>query len=406
MSTIATENTLGLSFSERLELSFTHGLGSQVWDEAGRAYLDFTSGWGVTSLGHAHPAVVAAISTQAARLMQSPNAGFSYSPERARLLQTLRNVLPESLSRTYFCNSGAEANDAVLKLARRITGRNTVVSTLGSFHGRSLATLSVSRGPENPARFSRRPADTRFVRYGDLEALSAAVDAETAAVIVEPVQGEGGVRIPPDHWLLEVEALCRRHGALLIVDEVQTGFCRTGRFFGHQHAPVPVKPDFMTMAKGIASGFPFAAFAAGAEVATQLTRDDHGGTYCGNPLGCAVADAVIRYLRDHDVAAAVARKGGWLLQELQELQRRYPALLAEVRGRGLLCAIELQQHELVKPLTRQCADAGLLVVPTRNGVIRLLPDLLVSEQHLQQGLQILGQVLHHCAASRGYSLSA
>lgn len=401
MSTISTENTLGLAFSERLELAFTHGLGSEVWDEAGRRYLDFTSGWGVTSLGHAHPAVVAAISKQAGRLMQSPNAGFTYSPERASLLRTMQSVLPPSLVRSYFCNSGAEANDAVLKLARRITGRNTVVSTLASFHGRSLATLSVSRGPENPARFSQRAVDTRFVAYGDLDAFQTAVNADTAAVIVEPVQGEGGVRIPGSEWLLQAETLCRQHGALLIVDEVQTGFCRTGRFFGHQHATGPVRPDFMTMAKGIASGFPFAAFAVGPDVAAALARDDHGGTYCGNPLGCAVADTVIRYLRDHEVDASVATKGAWLLQQLTGLRHRHPALLREVRGLGLLCAIELQDHALVKPLTQSCAERGLLVVPTRNGVVRLLPDLLVSQAHLEEGLGLLTAVLDQLARRHG-----
>jgi acetylornithine/N-succinyldiaminopimelate aminotransferase len=398
MSTIAIENSLGLSFSARLELSFTHGLGSQVWDEAGRAYLDFTSGWGVTSLGHAHPVVVQAVCAQAGRLMQSPNGGYTYSPERARLLQTLHSVLPAGLVRSYFCNSGAEANDAVLKLARRITGRSSIVSALDSFHGRSFATLSVSRGPENPARFSKRPSDTRFVRLGDLEALAQAMDDDTAALIVEPFQGEGGVRIPDDQWLPAAEALCRQHGALLILDEVQTGFCRTGRFFGHQHAARPVQPDFMTMAKGIASGFPFAGFAVSERVAEALTRDDHGGTYCGNPLGCAVADAVITYLRDNDVAASVARKGSWLLHELQHLQQRYPALLKEVRGRGLLCAMELQEEPLTRALTQHCADAGLLVVPTRNGIIRLLPDLLVSEEHLAEALQILDQALQRMSA--------
>jgi acetylornithine/N-succinyldiaminopimelate aminotransferase len=402
MSTITTENTLGLSFSDRLELSFTHGLGSQVWDEAGRAYLDFTSGWGVTCLGHSHPVLVAAVNAQAQRLMQSPNAGFTYSPERARLLRTLQTVLPAALVRTYFCNSGAEANDAVLKLARKITGRNTVVSTLGSFHGRSMATLSVSRGPENPARFSARPADTQFVTYGDLDALSAAVDSGTAAVIVEPVQGEGGVRIPPTLWLAHASELCRRHGALLIMDEVQTGFCRTGRFFAHQHGADPVTPDIMTMAKGIAGGFPFAAFATSAKVAEQLLRDDHGGTYCGNPLGCAVADAVITFLRDNAVAAQVDSKGTWLLQQLQQLQELYPALLRDVRGRGLLCALEFHDAGLVQPLTRLCAKRGLLVVPTRNGVIRLLPDLLVTRQTLEEGLAILAGVLQEAAAARGY----
>ena len=169
--------------------------------QTGKSYLDFTSGWGVTCLGHAHPALLDALNRQAMRLIQGPNAGFTYSPERARLLQTMRSILPAHLARVYFCNSGAEANDAVLKLARKLTGRCKVVSTLGSFHGRSMATLSVSRGPENPARFLPKTDATEFIPYGDSTALHQAIDDNTAALIVEPVQGEGGVQIPATQWL-------------------------------------------------------------------------------------------------------------------------------------------------------------------------------------------------------------
>lgn len=401
MNTITTENSHGITFCERLPLSFTHGKGSQVWDEAGKAYLDFTSGWGVTCLGHSHPAIVDALVSQAHRLMQSPNAGFTYSPERARLLDTLTTVLPTHLNRVYFCNSGAEANDAVLKLARKITGRSKVVSTLGSFHGRSYATLSVSRGPENPARYLPKAEATVFVAYGNIAALRDAVDDTTAAVIVEPVQGEGGVQIPALEWLSQAAGICQQHGALFIVDEIQTGFCRTGRFFAHQHSPNPVLPDIMTMAKGIAGGFPFAAFAVSAAVHERLTLDDHGGTYCGNPLGCAVSAAVITYLRDNQIAERVDTCGSELLDELQGLQQRFPALIKEVRGKGLLCALELHQHDLVRTLTTRCADAGLLVVPTRNGVIRLLPDLLVSREDINRGLAILSAVLQATASEQG-----
>jgi acetylornithine/N-succinyldiaminopimelate aminotransferase len=397
MDTINIEDSHGISFSERLPLAFTHGKGSTVWDEAGKSYMDFTSGWGVTCLGHAHPALLNALNSQAMRLIQGPNAGFTYSPERARLLQTMRSVLPAHLSRVYFCNSGAEANDAVLKLARKITGRCKVVSTLGSFHGRSMATLSVSRGPENPARFLPRTDATEFIRFGDSAALQQAIDGKTAALIVEPVQGEGGVQIPSNQWLSEVAAVCQHHGAMLVMDEIQTGFCRTGRFFAHQHSPVPVKPDFMTMAKGIAGGYPFAAFALSEQVYQGLSLDDHGGTYCGNPLGCAVADAVVTFLRDQGVAERVDELGKDMLAALRQLQMDFPKIVKQVRGIGFLCALELHQHELVRPLTRQCAEAGLLVVPTRNGVIRLLPDLLAAPGDLHSGITILARVLEAAA---------
>lgn len=393
IDTVSTEDSLGIAFALRLPLSFSHGLGSRVWDEAGKVYLDFTSGWGVNCLGHAHPVILEALQAQAARLMQGPNAGFTYSPARAALLRTLSSVLPGHLQRVYFCNSGAEANDAVLKLARKATGRKLVVTTIGAFHGRSLATLSVSRGPDYPTRFLPPQPHAIFVAHGDTRALRAALSQEVAALIVEPVQGEGGVRVPPAGWLAEAASLCRESGCLLIVDEVQTGFCRTGTFFSHTSGELAVQPDIMTMGKGIAGGFPFAAFAVSESVHAALQLDDHGGTYNGNPLGCAVADAVIRYLRDNAVATRVAESGSHALARLQAMALQHPGLVRTVRGRGLLCALELHEAERVPELTLRCAEQGLLVVPTRNGVIRLLPDLLVSRQDLDTGLDVLAAVL-------------
>lgn len=398
MSTIDLENRLGITFCDRLELAFTHGEGSRVWDEQGKSYLDFTSGWGVTCLGHSHPVITSALTAQAARIIQNPNAGFTYSPSRAALLALLETILPASLANTYFCNSGAEANDAALKLARKITGRQQVISTLGGFHGRTFNTLSVTRGKENSDRYVPKQADTRFVPFGDAGAVAAAIDDRTAAVIVEPVQGEGGVQIPPPDYLHDLQRLCRAHGALFIVDEVQTGFGRTGRLFALQHSPHPVAPDFLTLGKGIAGGFPFAAFAVSPAVNRLIEKDDHGGTYCGNPLGCAISHAVVSYLVEHDVTARAAEAGTRLLDILGELQRRHPDTIRAVRGKGLLCAIEFFDHDRTRPFTRACADAGLLVVPTRGGIIRLLPDLLVSREDIDTACAILQNVLDRCQA--------
>lgn len=389
MSTIETENRLGLSFSERLELAFTHGKGTRVWDEAGKAYLDFTSGWGVNCLGHSHPAIVSALAKQAARIMQSPNAGFTYSPERAALLSLLHTVLPRTLVKTFFCSSGAEANDAALKLARKVTGRSKVITTIGAFHGRSFNTLSVTRGIDNTSRYLPVLPGTRFVPHGDTNAIAAIIDDETAAVIVEPVQGEGGVQIPPGNYLAEVQSLCRQHGTLLIVDEVQTGFCRTGKFFAIEYSPTPVEPNIMTLGKGIAGGFPFAAFSVSASVAARLGRDDHGGTYCGNPLGCAISHEVVGYLRDNKVADRAAAVGAALLAGLKDLQQQFPGLLRDVRGIGLLCALEFHDPAHSRLVTGLCAERGLLVVPTRNGIVRLLPDLLVAEADVEAALAVL-----------------
>jgi acetylornithine/N-succinyldiaminopimelate aminotransferase len=397
MNTIETEDTLGLSFCERLPLAFTHGQGSLVWDEAGKSYLDFTSGWGVTCLGHAHPVITAALQKQAARLLQSPNAGFTYSPERAALLQLLTPLLPGTLNALYFCNSGAEANDAALKLARKLTGRSKVISARGAFHGRTFNTLAVSRGPENSERYLPLLPDISFVPFGDITALAQTIDRETAAVIVEPIQGEGGVQIPPPGYLAEVQLLCHAHRALLIVDEVQTGFGRTGKLFALQHSNEAVQPDILTLAKGIAGGFPFAAFAVTNEVRARLNKDDHGGTYCGNPLGCALAHAVISHLVEQGIPEQVAHKGALLLHGLHQLQACHAALVREVRGLGLLCALEFHDAALARELTLRCADHGLLVVPTRNGIIRLLPDLLVKEEDIATALAVLDGVLAQAA---------
>jgi len=393
MDTIEIENRLGMTFCERLELAFTHGEGSRVWDEAGKKYLDFTSGWGVTCLGHNHPAITRAITEQAGKLLQSPNAGFTYSPSRAALLALLATALPANLTRIYFCNSAAEANDAALKLARKITGRKKVISTLGGFHGRTFNTLSVTRGLENSGRYTPQQHDTVFVPFGDSQAMAQAMDSETAAVIIEPIQGEGGVQIAPNNYLATIQALCRQHGTLFIVDEIQTGFCRTGKFFTLEHSEQTITPDFLTMGKGIAGGFPFAAFAVSEYVSQRVEKDDHGGTYCGNPLGCAISHAVVNYLMQHDVANKVANSGQLLLNQLQALKAKFPELIREVRGQGLLCAIEFFDHDMTRPLTHACAEAGLLVVPTRGGIIRLLPDLLVSDEDIQEAAALLHEVL-------------
>jgi acetylornithine/N-succinyldiaminopimelate aminotransferase len=308
------------------------------------------------------------------------------------VLTQLKKVLPTNLVKSFFCSSGAEANDAALKLARKCTGRTKVISTTGAFHGRTFNTLSVSRGTDNTQRYLPVMPATCFVPYGDILALKTEIDETCAAVIVEPIQGEGGVQIPPAGYLSAVQDLCNQHGAIFIVDEIQTGFCRTGKFFALQHETPAIQPDILTMGKGIGGGFPFAAFAVGPAIAALLDRDDHGGTYCGNPLGCAVATAVVGFLSEQQVAEKVVKSGDILLQQLGSLLQQFPALIRCVRGRGLLCALEFNDPSSTREFTRRCAERGLLVVPTRNGIIRLLPDLLVSEQDITTAGEILDTV--------------
>ena len=389
MNTIETEDSLGITFCNRQAVAIERGEGCKVWDEEGREYLDFTSGWGVTCLGHSHPVITGAIYAQAQKIIQNPNSGFTYSPARANLLRELSGVLPVNLSKIYFANSGAEANDAAIKLARKISGKSKIVSTLASFHGRTFNTLSISGGRDNTDQFLPYLDGNSFVPFGDLAALVKAVDEDTAAVILEPIQGEGGVRIPHEKYLSAVARVCKEKGVLLIIDEIQTGFCRTGKFFAIEHSEETIAPDIMTMGKGIAGGFPFAAFAISDAVDRRLSKGDHGGTFCGNPLACAVATAVVDYLRAENVAQRARISGELLLRGLKEVAAKFPDFVGSIRGRGLLCAFELGSDEDVIRLSQAALARGLLVTPTRNKIVRLIPPLLVSESEIFDGLYLL-----------------
>ena len=327
--TIAVENAHMPPFFAKTPISIERGEGVWVWDEDGRRYLDLTAGWGVTSIGHAHPVIVRALAEQGARIIQNPDSGLTYSPARARLLQLLAGILPPGLTRVFFTNSGAEANDAAVKLARKATGRTDVIATDGSFHGRTISMVSATGQAKHRDKFRPLMPGYRFVPFGSVDAVAAELDGDVAALIVEPVQGEGGVRIPEPGYLGELSRLCRANGSLLIVDEVQTGFCRTGPLFAT--AAAGAEADLLTMAKGIAGGFPLGAFAMTEGVAGRLEAGDHGGTYCGNPLACAVAEAVIRLLIDEDVARKRgearrrgARQDGLLERALPGRRRRRP----------------------------------------------------------------------------------
>ncbi|MES3008338.1 MAG: aspartate aminotransferase family protein [Pseudomonadota bacterium] len=404
MNSMTIEDSFGLTICMKQPVAIERGLGSYVWDDKGEQYLDFTAGWGVTSLGHSHPVLVAAIQEQAGKLMQNPNSGFTYSPIRARLLTLLQEVLPPGLTRVFFANSGAEANDAAVKLARKVTGRPEVIAVAGSFHGRTLSTLSLSGGSDNAAKYLPLVPDNHFVPFGDLEALTRALSDRVAAVILEPVQGEGGVRMPPAGYLQAAAALCKAHGTLLIADEVQTGFCRTGTFFAVDAEQV--SPDILTMGKGIAGGFPFAAFAMTEAVAAGVNKGDHGGTYCGNPLGCAAAYAVVNHLLEQDVAGCVADIGLLALQRLKVLAQQYPEFIVEVRGKGLLIGIQMHNDAQVSELTDTCLQQKLMVTPTRNAVLRIIPNLLLSEEELLAGIATLALALDVMRSRNAASVQA
>ncbi len=389
--TIQVEEQYAPPFFKKIPVSIERGAGVHVWDEEGNRFLDFTSGWGVTCLGHAHPVITDALLNQGGKILQGPHGGMTYSPARARLLSLLGEILPAPLTRIFFANSGAEANDAAIKLARKATGRMDVIAMEQSFHGRTISTASATGQAKHREKFNPLMPNYRFVPYDDLNAVKHNLDSRVAALILEPIQGEGGVIIPADGYLREVGRLCSENGSLLIIDEIQTGFCRTGPMFAT--AAAQVEPDFLTMAKGIAGGFPFGAFAMSEHVSSKLEAGDHGGTYCGNPLGCAVSYAVIRYLLDHHISAEVIKKGESALKRMRNWMRRCPGRIVDVRGRGLLLAITFRDEKTAGDVTEACLARRLFVRQTQENMIRLLPALNISYEEMDEGLSLLEQAI-------------
>ncbi|MBW2690821.1 MAG: aminotransferase class III-fold pyridoxal phosphate-dependent enzyme [Deltaproteobacteria bacterium] len=391
MNTIAIEDKYAIPFFNKLQVSIERGEGVYVWDESGRKYLDFTSGWGVTCIGHANPVITRAICDQAEKIIQNPSSGLTYSPARAKLLELLSSVLPGRLQKVFFSNSGAEANDAAIKLARKVSGRTDIISTHKSFHGRTISAASATGQAKHREKFNPLMPNYRFVPYNDLDALAESLDDRVAAVILEPIQGEGGVNISPQAYLKNVSALCEKNGSYLIMDEVQTGFCRTGPMFAIDG--LDIKVDFMTMAKGIAGGFPIGAFAVSAEIADGIEMGDHGGTYCGNPLGTAVSYAVIKYLLDNRISEHVETISAAVFEELYRWQRAFGDIIADVRGRGLLIAIEFYKAADANAIYLQCLEQGLFINITQEKVIRLFPALNITPDEMKEGLQILENIV-------------
>lgn len=365
-------------------VTFVRGAGAQLWDNEGKRYLDFLSGLAVTSLGHAHPEVAEAISTQATQLLHVSNL---FGTEPGLEVATTLNRLIGGNGQVFFCNSGAEANEAALKLARKWAGpdKYVVLTTEGSFHGRTLATLHATGQTKKHTGFQPLPDGFRHVPWNDLAALEAAITDDVAAVLVEPIQAEGGVRPADLDYFQGVEGLCRDKEILFMVDEVQTGLARTGEWFGFQH--YNVSPDVVTMAKALGNGMPIGAMWAKTEVGAAFQPGDHATTFGGQPLATAAARAVLAVMeREHAPAAATAA-GRRLANGLEGL-----AEVASVRGKGLLLAAELTDASGPETATT-ALEAGLVVNGVTPTAIRLAPPLLVSDDEIDEAIEILKGVL-------------
>lgn len=371
------------------QVMFVRGDGTELWDVDGKRYLDFLCGLAVTSLGHSNPAITRAITEQAGRLLHVSNFFTNDAATAAAI--AVRNLLAEATGdegQVFFCNSGAEANEAALKLARKFggRGRHVVISAYGSFHGRTLAALAATGQPAKHEPFFPMPDGFRHVAYGDLAALEAMIDPSVSAVIIETVQGEGGV-VPADpEYLRGIRSLCDERGMLMIVDEVQTGFARTGRWFGFQHAGV--RPDVVTMAKAMGNGFPVGAVWARTDVAAAFVPGDHGSTYSGTAIATAVVRAVIDEMHRIDAPSMAAAKGAALRAKLEAIPQ-----VRSVRGQGLLLAAELGEGADAKAVYTELLARGLVTNAVTATALRLAPPITVSDAEIDEAVALIADVL-------------
>ena len=371
------------------DVTFVRGAGTELWDDTGKRYLDFLSGLAVTGLGHANPAVADAVAEQARTLLHVSNL-FRTEPgeEVAATLDLLVGDGTPAGGKVFFANSGAEANECAIKLARKFggRGRHVVVSAFGSFHGRTLATLHATGQPAKHEPFQPLPEGFRHVVFADLADLERSLDPSVGAILLEAVQGEGGVNPAPVEYLRALRALCDERGILLMFDEVQTGLGRTGRWFGFQHAGV--RPDVVTMAKALGNGVPIGACWAAADVASAFEPGDHATTYGGQPLAAAAARAVLAEMQRLDVPVLAAKAGERLTSALLGLPE-----VVDVRGLGLLLAAELAPGIDAKAVAAAALDAGVVVNAVTPTALRLAPPLTVSDTEIDEAVAILSRVL-------------
>ena len=368
---------------------FERGEGTQLWDISGKRYLDFLSGIAVVSLGHANPVIAKAIAEQANTLVHVSNFfANTVATKTAVELSGLMRDAGAGDGQVFFCNSGAEANEAAIKLARKFggRGRHRIVTALGSFHGRTLGALALTGQPAKHEVFQPMPEGFKYCEFGDIASLEAQLDDTVAAVMLEPIQGEGGV-VPADAaYLQAVQKLCNERGILLIIDEVQTGFCRTGKWFGFEHAGI--QPDAITMAKGMGNGMPVGALWARKDIASVLQPGDHGSTYSGTALATSAVSAVISEMKRLDAASLANKQGARLREGLLKL-----AKVDHVRGSGLLLGAQLVEGVLTADLVPVLLDAGLIVNGVNATTIRFAPPLTVSDAEIDEALSILTTVL-------------
>ena len=383
------EQKLFMRTGIRVPLTLVRGQGPWVWDDQGKQYLDFVGGWAVNSLGHCPAVVIEALEKQAKTLIQASNQ--FYTIPQIELAQLL--IENSCLDRVFFCNSGAEANEGAVKLARRygklrLNGAYEIITTYSSFHGRTLAMTAATGQNKFQEPYTPLPDGFVTVEYNNVEAIKRATTAQTCGVILEPIQREGGVNVPSDNYLEEVQNWCHEKGILFILDEIQTGIGRTGTLFAYEQ--YGVEPDIMTLAKGLGSGVPIGAFLA-KEHCSVFSPGEHGSTFGGNPLTCAAAYATVKHIIDDDIPGKVKRAGKYFMAKLESLKQEFD-FITQVRGRGLLIALEFNS-EIADELVMACLKKGLLVNKVKPNALRFMPPLIITEKDVDEAISILEDAL-------------
>ncbi|HIE25689.1 TPA: aspartate aminotransferase family protein [Candidatus Poribacteria bacterium] len=378
------------TYGER-QLALVRGKGCYVWDADGGKYLDFLGGLAVNGLGHCHPKVVEAVQEQAEKLLHVSN--LYYIEPQAKLAKLL--IDNSTMEQCFFCNSGAEANEAAIKLARKYTkekiaaNRFSIITMENSFHGRTLTTITATAQPKYHKGFEPMTPGFKYVPFDDLEAVKNAIDNETCAILVEPIQSEGGVNVPSPGYLEGLRALCDENNLLLVFDEVQTAMGRLGKFFGYQS--YGIEPDILTMAKSLGGGVPIGAMLTKRHIAESLGPGTHAATFGGNPLVSAAAIAAVTTVIEENLPGNAAKMGEYFMGKLLDLKDKFPQVIEGVRGRGLIIGLVLKIDG--KPVASNCIDNGLLTICTMDHVLRFLPPLIISEKHVDEAVEIVEKVL-------------
>ena len=380
-----------MTFTRRFPLALVRGEGMRVWDSDGKEYLDFTGGIAVNALGHSHPRVVGTIREQATTLLHVSN--YFHIPQQIHLAKLLCDH--SFADRVFFSNSGAEANEAAIKLARKwakehgASDRGDIITMRGGFHGRTLATVTATAQEKYHHGFEPLPGGFKYVPYNDLRAVERAIDSKTAAILVEPVQGEGGVIVPDDGYLPGLRKLCDQAGILLMLDEIQTGMGRTGALWGYEHSGIA--PDVMTVAKALANGIPIGATLATDDVASAFSPGTHGSTFGGNPFATAVGLTVLTTLLEEKLPERAAKMGRVLRQRLDGVHSRHKSVVKDVRSKGLLVAVDLVPP--VGDVLAACRDRGLLALTAGDNALRFAPALVLQEADVDHACSILDAAL-------------